>query len=32
METEFDDKVPDYWRLPNGNSIVKMKKRGFRWW
>ena len=26
METEFDEIVLDYWRLPNGNYIVKMKK------
>ena len=29
METENDDNVLDYWRLPNGNYIVKFKKR--RW-
>ena len=28
-KTEFDENVLDYWRLPNGNYIVKMKKR--RW-
>ena len=26
MKTEFDEKVLDYWKLPNGNYIVKMKK------
>ena len=26
METEFDQNVLDYWRLPNENYIVKMKK------
>ena len=26
MITEFDEKVLGYWRLPNGNYIVKMKK------
>ena len=26
METEFDENVLDYWRLPNGNYIVKIKK------
>ena len=26
MKTEFDGNVLDYWRLPNGNYIVKMKK------
>ena len=26
MKTEFDENVLDYWRLPNGNYIVKMKK------
>ena len=25
METEFDENVLDYWRLPNENYIVKMK-------
>ena len=25
METEYDDNVLDYWRLPNGNYIVKLK-------
>ena len=25
-ETEFDENVLDYWKLPNGNYIVKMKK------
>ena len=29
MKTEFDEKVLDYWKLPYGNYIVKMKKR--RW-
>ena len=27
METEYDDKVLDYWKLYNGNSNVKMKKK-----
>ena len=26
MEAEYDDNVLDYWRLPNGNYIVKLKK------
>ena len=26
MKTEFDENVLDYWRLPNGIYIVKMKK------
>ena len=26
METEYDDNVLDYWKLPNGNYIVKFKK------
>ena len=26
METEYDENVLDYWRLPNGNYIVKFKK------
>ena len=26
MKTEFDENVLDYWRLPNGNYIVKMKR------
>ena len=26
MKTEFDENVLDYWKLPNGNYIVKMKK------
>ena len=26
MQTEYDDNVLDYWRLPNGNSIVKLKR------
>ena len=25
METEYDDNVLDYWKLPNGNYIVKLK-------
>ena len=29
METEYDEKVLDYWKLPNGNCIVKLEKR--RW-
>ena len=26
METEYDENVLDYWKLPNGNLIVKLKK------
>ena len=26
METEYDDNVLDFWRLPNANYIVKLKK------
>ena len=26
MKTEFDEIVLDYWKLPTGNYIVKMKK------
>ena len=26
MKTEFDENVLDYWKLPNGSCIVKMKK------
>ena len=26
MKTDFDENVLDYWKLPNGNYIVKMKK------
>ena len=26
MKTEFDENVLDYWKLPNGNYIVKMKE------
>ena len=26
MKTEFDENFLDYWKLPNGNYIVKMKK------
>ena len=26
METEYGDNVLDYWKLPNGNYIVKFKK------
>ena len=26
MKTEFDENVLDYWKLPNGNYIVKMKR------
>ena len=26
METEYDDNVLDYWKLPNGNYIVKLKE------
>ena len=29
MKTEFDENVLDYWKLPKGNYIVKVKKR--RW-
>ena len=26
METEYDDNVLDFWRLPDGNYIVKLKR------
>ena len=26
MKTEYDDNVLDYWKLPIGNYIVKIKK------
>ena len=26
METEYDENVLDFWKLPNGNYIVKLKK------
>ena len=26
MKTEFDENVLEYWKLPNENYIVKMKK------
>ena len=26
METEYDENVLDYWKLPNGNYIVKLEK------
>ena len=26
MKTEYDENVLDYWKLPNGNFIVKMKR------
>ena len=26
MQTEYDENVLDYWRLPNGSYIVKFKK------
>ena len=26
METEYDEYVLEYWKLPNGNFIVKFKK------
>ena len=26
MQTEFDENVLDYWRLPNRNYIVRMRK------
>ena len=26
METEYDENVLDYWKIPNGNYIVKLKK------
>ena len=26
MKTEFDEIVLDFWKLPNGKCIVKMKK------
>ena len=28
MKTEFDENVLDYWNLPNGNYIMKMKRDG----
>ena len=24
METEYDDNVLDFWRLPNGNLMIKL--------
>ena len=27
METEYDEIVFDYWKLPNGNYVAKIKKR-----
>ena len=31
-QTEYDDKAPEYWRLPNGKYLVKLnKKRLLRW-
>ena len=27
METEYDENVSDYWRLPNGFYILKFKKK-----
>ena len=26
MKTEFDENILDYWKLPNDNYFVKMKK------
>ena len=26
MKTGFDENILDFWKLPNGNYIVKMKK------
>ena len=26
MKTEFDENVLDYWKLPNGNYIIKLKQ------
>ena len=26
MKTEFDENILDYWKLPNANYIVKMRK------
>ena len=26
MQTDYDENVLDYWRIPNRNSIVKLKK------
>ena len=26
MKTEYDENVLEYWKLPNGNYIVKLKK------
>ena len=31
METEYDENVLNFWKLPNGNYIVKIKRRWFRW-
>ena len=32
METEDDENVLEYWKLPNAINIVKLKKiRRFRW-
>ena len=28
METEYDDNVSDYWKVQNGDYIVKLKKDG----
>ena len=30
METKCDENLSDYWKLPIGNYIVKIKKRWFR--
>ena len=27
MQTEYDDIVLDYWRLPNGNYILKIRRK-----
>ena len=26
MKTEYDENVLDYWKVPNGNYFVKMRK------
>ena len=26
VKTQYDDNVLDYWKIPNGNCIVQMKK------
>ena len=31
IQTEYDENVLDYLKLPNGNYIVKLKRRRLRW-